>query len=89
MVDERYLYKEILRAIKKKAGERLQVLGAKEEISFYPDGLMKNLDPDIRRYEQSIRDILRKMNQDGILIKSGSPVQYSITEKFEKNMINL
>ena len=83
MLDEKLLHTEILRAIKKKAGDRLQT-SKEEEINFYPESLINNLDSSIRRYEQSIRDMLRKMVQRGVLTQGGSPLQYSITKKFEE-----
>lgn len=83
MIDERVLYTEILRAIKKRGGERLQEEG-KEEISFHPESLMSSLDPDVRKYEQTIRDTLRKMVQEKVLVQRGSPPEYCITDKFSQ-----
>ncbi|MFA4952843.1 MAG: hypothetical protein WC584_01320 [Candidatus Pacearchaeota archaeon] len=84
MLDEKLLYTEILQAIKKRGGERLQIVEGQEEINFYPEDLIRNLNSEIKRYEPSIRNLLGKMVQHGILNKGGSPLQYSITKKFEK-----
>lgn len=67
MIDEKLLYHEIFKAIKKRSEDRLQNNEGIEKISFYPESLISSLSPEIKRYEQSIRDTLRRMVQQGIL----------------------
>jgi hypothetical protein len=85
MADETYLYAELLRAIHKKASEVLcdeEELHLHHEIFFSAESLLSSMDPDLRKYEQTIRMLLAKMVHEGIL--EGSAIQYHTTRKFEK-----
>ena len=83
MIDDRVLYIELLRAIQKRGGEKLY--RDEEEartgvIKFSAESLMRTLDPETRRYEQSVRSLLAKMVSKGVL--AGSSVEYCTKPKF-------
>ena len=81
MFDEMSAYKEILQAVHKKAGERLD--GAVEGASFYLHSLLYSLSDELRRHEVDVMRVLAKMKKSGLITSSGNPPLYTSSDKFE------
>jgi hypothetical protein len=81
MFDEMSAYREILRAVHKKAGERLD--GAAEGASFHLHSLLYSLSDELRKREVDVMRLLARMKKDGLFTSSGSPPLYTSSDQFE------